>query len=310
MKKQLHTTRAVATTAGLSLLGLLCLIIALVTKSTPTSQGSSAHAGLSAQSVHKKICALGDTGSGNHHQYRVGAAMAAHGCTDILLLGDNFYPDGVSSTHDPQWSTAFEGPYAPLIAAGATFHVALGNHDYRGSTEAQLNYALIHPYFRLPSPYYFTQINNLCLIAIDTNQMNQEQADWLADKLQNDDCTIKIIYGHHPIVSSGRHGAGDEELQKFLRPALANAHLYLAGHDHHYSDEGNVTTENGSTFRQLVIGTGGARLRPTVCRTEDCRSVVNDYGFLELHQAPTPNGLTWSFYDKELVVMSSGGIGQ
>ena len=49
-----------------------------------------------------RFVALGDTGHGNADQTRVGDAVgalcAAQGCDFVVLLGDNFYPTGVTST--------------------------------------------------------------------------------------------------------------------------------------------------------------------------------------------------------------------
>src|SRR4051794_19915074 len=76
-----------------------------------------------------RFIALGDTGKGNPGQYQVGAAMGTHcatfGCDFVVLLGDNFYPNGVGSTDDPQWETAFKKPYETV---NVPFYAVLGNH--------------------------------------------------------------------------------------------------------------------------------------------------------------------------------------
>jgi hypothetical protein len=60
-----------------------------------------------------RFAVLGDTGEGNTAQYDVGRAIKticdrAGGCDFALLLGDNIYDDGVTSTTDSQWQTKFE----------------------------------------------------------------------------------------------------------------------------------------------------------------------------------------------------------
>ena len=45
----------------------------------------------------------------------------------VVLLGDNFYEDGVASVDDPQWQTKFEDPYANI---DLPFYAVLGNHDH------------------------------------------------------------------------------------------------------------------------------------------------------------------------------------
>ncbi len=74
--------------------------------------------------------AFGDAGDGGAAQYAVGRAVAevcaVRGCDFALMLGDNFYPDGVTSADDPQFISKFERPYAALTVP---VYVALGNQD-------------------------------------------------------------------------------------------------------------------------------------------------------------------------------------
>jgi hypothetical protein len=82
-------------------------------------------------------------------QRAVAAAMgdvcARRGCDLILYLGDNFYPTGVTSTTDAQWTTKFEDVYvAPSLAV--PFWPVLGNHDYglvydASRAQAQVDYS-------------------------------------------------------------------------------------------------------------------------------------------------------------------------
>ena len=58
------------------------------------------------------MIALGDQGSGNMQQWRVGQAMekvaAREGRLDmVVLLGDNFYGKALTSTHDLSWQAKF-----------------------------------------------------------------------------------------------------------------------------------------------------------------------------------------------------------
>jgi N-acetylmuramoyl-L-alanine amidase len=66
---------------------------------------------------------VGDTGTGGPDQFKVAGAIfqtcASSGCDFGLLLGDNFYPDGVSSADDPQRKTKFEQPYFAVLRATA-----------------------------------------------------------------------------------------------------------------------------------------------------------------------------------------------
>ena len=64
---------------------------------------------------HLLLITVGDTGRGNEDQFEVANGMAKvcqeSGCDLVLLLGDNFYLDGVNLTEDPQLKTKFEKVY-------------------------------------------------------------------------------------------------------------------------------------------------------------------------------------------------------
>jgi len=95
------------------------------------------------RSDHLRLIALGDTGTGNEDQRKVAEGMAKiceqSGCDLVLLLGDNFYPDGVNSTVDPQFKSKFELVYQKL---NLPFFAVLGNHDVRQNALSQLIYSL------------------------------------------------------------------------------------------------------------------------------------------------------------------------
>ena len=49
-----------------------------------------------------------------------------------ILLGDNFYPNGVSDISDSMWDNI-------KLFGDNNIYPILGNHDYLGSVDAQLN---------------------------------------------------------------------------------------------------------------------------------------------------------------------------
>lgn len=89
----------------------------------------------------------------------------------ILGLGDNFYPDGVTSTADEAFDETFSAIYSCGSGSGAAgtnralrcasrlaatpFLMALGDHDHCGSVSAQLEFgARSGGKFLMPAPYY------------------------------------------------------------------------------------------------------------------------------------------------------------
>src|SRR5690554_389623 len=145
-----------------------------------------------------------------------------------VSVGDNFYPTGVQSTQDYQWLTSFEEIYTHHSLHESWF-VALGNHDYEGSVQAQIDYTQISRRWEMPD-YYFEKMieidddKYLQLLIIDTNPMvsryhlepqkylgineqdAQKQLDWIDQKLSNKDPKIvwRIVVGHHPMYSGGK----------------------------------------------------------------------------------------------------------
>lgn len=204
---------------------------------------------------------LGDWGRDTPEQHHVAAAMgraAAEARSDfVLAIGDNFYSDGVASVDDPLWQSVFEGVYTHP-ALQVPWYALLGNHDYRGNPQAQLDYAARSKRWRMPARYY--QVADAALVradadlfAIDTspfveryraddgmigsNTRSQDTAQqllWLDHALSQSRAKWKLVTGHHPIRSGGS-GHGDQpEIIAQVLPIL-NRHgvqAYIAGHDH------------------------------------------------------------------------------
>lgn len=204
---------------------------------------------------------LGDWGRDTPEQHHVAAAMgraAAAARSDfVLAIGDNFYSDGVASVDDPLWQSVFEGVYThPSLQV--PWYALLGNHDYRGNPQAQIDYAARSKRWRMPARYYQVADASLAradaeLFAIDTSpfveryrandgmigsntrsQDTKQQLAWLDHALSQSRAKWKLVTGHHPIRSGGS-GHGDQpEIIAQVLPIL-NRHgvqAYIAGHDH------------------------------------------------------------------------------
>ena len=64
----------------------------------------------------------------------------ARGDKMVVLLGDNFYASGVDSVEDALFSENFAKLYDTEQLGNLTWHAILGNHDYQGNVEAQIQY--------------------------------------------------------------------------------------------------------------------------------------------------------------------------
>jgi tartrate-resistant acid phosphatase type 5 len=237
-----------------------------------------------------RFVALGDTGKANADQHRAGATVAklcaAHGCDFVVLLGDNFYPSGVSSTDDPQWQTAFVEPYR---AVDAPFYAVLGNHDYGGNgtgneidkAQHEVDYSKVNPKWRLPAPHYRFSVRDVDFFVADTNRSmfgldKQVRADF-ERWLQDSKATWRIAFGHHPLKSNGRHGnagsydgvalvpiANGAGVQRFVEDQVCGlADAYFAGHDHDLEWLQPTCTRPGSSLHtELLISGAGSAVTP------------------------------------------------
>lgn len=222
---------------------------------------------------------LGDFGRvGDYYQKNVaremGNAMIVLDAEFIVSVGDNFYPNGVASTQDYHWKSSFEEIYTNP-ALYADWYVALGNHDYRGNVQAQIDYSNISRRWNMPDRYYSKTFEledgeKLLLVVMDTNpfiesyqedpekygdlhkQNTTDQMKWLTETLDTKDSSVKwkMVVGHHPLYSGGKRKTDEDTLgfeKKFadLFDQL-KVDAYICGHEHDLQiirPEGRYTTQ-------------------------------------------------------------------
>lgn len=197
-----------------------------------------------------------------------------------VSVGDNFYPTGVQSTQDYQWISSFESIYTHHLLHEPWF-VALGNHDYEGNVQAQIDYSNVSRRWEMPNRYFerLIEIDNdqyLQLLVIDTNPMvskylkepekylgindqsTQEQLKWIEDKLSTTNPKIvwRIVVGHHPLYSGGKRKTAKEtqEIQHLLESVFEKHKVdaYICGHEHDLQ----IIKRNNKPFTQFLSGAG------------------------------------------------------
>jgi acid phosphatase len=211
--------------------------------------------------------AIGDQGKGGSSQKHVARLMSEKARKDslhfVITLGDNFYNDGVASTSDKQWHEKFEAMY-DLPYLRIPFYPTLGNHDHHfGNARHQVEYSKKSDKWKMPQNYYtFVKVidahSSIQFFALDTELIKQrddydrEQVEWLERELRVSTATWKIVYGHHPVFSYGKHGNVRTMIDR-VRPLLEKYEVdaYIAGHDHDRQLLGPV----GGVY-YLVSGTG------------------------------------------------------
>jgi len=90
----------------------------------------------------------------------------------------------------------------------------------------------------------------------DANENTAAQTTWLREQLRQSAARWKIVVGHHPILSGGRHGPS-QAVACHLIPLFEefDVDLYISGHDH---DLRLLDSNRG--WWQLVTG-AGSKLR-------------------------------------------------
>ena len=206
---------------------------------------------------------VGDWGrDGTEHQplvaARMGRAAEKLGSRHVISVGDNFYEDGVQSTSDPQWRSSFEDIYA-APSLQIPWYVALGNHDYRGVPQAQIDYAKTSSRWRMPSRYYKvagTDLGapHLDIFVVDTSPLVHQYRDnvhsviaenvatqdvpaqlrWLDQQLGESTAAWKLVVGHHTLHSGGSGHGDTPEVVMLIEPLLKKHQVqaYINGHDH------------------------------------------------------------------------------
>lgn len=202
---------------------------------------------------------IGDWGRPNHPgqralAQRMGQIAKTSPVDFVISTGDNFYDAGVTGIDDPLWEVSFENVY-DADSLQVPWHVVLGNHDYDGNVQAQLDYSARSNRWHLPARYYhfhqpvgdeevlfvFTDtspfISNYFLVDPKPAVMRQDsirQLGWLEDVLATSDARWKIVVGHHPVYSSSPYHGNSPELIETFEPLFEayGVDTYLAGHEH------------------------------------------------------------------------------
>lgn len=197
------------------------------------------------------ICVIGDAGHGTDAQVLVGRALVEKKCIHVWYVGDVIYPYGLTDVKDTNFEKKFSIPYKPLIESNffKQFHIALGNHDYKGNIWVWSELAKIHPYLFAPSLYYVENFKGVCFFVLDSDhymhltdfQNQKREIEWLDYQTKNlkNNCQVSVAIAHHPYISSGFHGNAAKTLANFYEGhVVGKMDFLIAGHDHQLSDEG------------------------------------------------------------------------
>ncbi len=200
----------------------------------------------------------------------------------VFAAGDTHHFEGVRSVNDPLWMTNFELIYShPELMID--WHPVLGNHEYRGNTQAVMDYTAVSRRWTMPNRYYtkvfeedgttvrFVMIDTAPLIdkyRKDTqtypdacHQDMDKQLAWIDSVLTAAKEDWVIVIGHHPIYAETPKSPKERtDLQQRLDPILRKhqVDIYACGHIHnfqHIRKEGSnidyVVNTSGSLTREV-----------------------------------------------------------
>lgn len=200
----------------------------------------------------------------------------------VLATGDVHHYEGVRSISDPLWMTNYELIYSHPELMIDWFPV-LGNHEYRGNTQAVMDYSNVSRRWTMPARYYTKSFNedgiSLRVVWVDTAPMidkyrnesdkypdavkqdYKQQLAWIDSVLSTAKEDWVIVAGHHPIYAETPKDESERmDLQNRLDPILRKhkVDMYIDGHIHNFqhvrtkgSDIDYVTNSSGSLSRKV-----------------------------------------------------------
>ena len=266
---------------------------------------------------------VGDWGrNGEFHQKDVANEMGKEATKTqtnfIVSTGDNFYPDGVISTTDPQWDASFESIYSSY-SLNIPWFSCFGNHDYRGSIQAQLDYSKVSRRWQTKDRYYSFErtipgtTEKVIFIFIDTNPFDETlnrkshsdlekqdkntQLTWLDNTLLNTTAKWKIVIGHHPLYTTGVRRDKMQDVRKSFLPIFEkhNVNLYFAGHEH------DLQHQKPPGYTHYFVSGAGSEIRPVTKDTTQTKFVASDHGFMSVQiEKDTLNLQVINYLGKEL----------
>jgi hypothetical protein len=264
------------------------------------------------------LVAAGDIAECDHQgDEETARIVAAYPNATVATLGDNAYQDGTlqdfEKCYGPSWGQ-FKERTRP----------ATGNHDH--STKNAQGYAeyfgsIGGPYDKY---YYSYDIDSWHVVVLNSDcwrvggcAIEDPQAEWLREDLEQHPSICTLAYWHRPPFSSGRYGEPSETAR--VRPLWRvlneeGVDILLTGHEHSYErfqpmdSEGRPDEQGGVSL--FVVGTGGGNLRPfenpplsaTVTRQD------NTWGVLKLEL--DTDGYGWTFLPVPGSSYSDAGTGR
>lgn len=198
----------------------------------------------------------------------------------VIALGDTHHYGGVQSVSDPLWMTNYELIYShPELMIN--WYPICGNHEYRGNTQAVVDYSNVSRRWSMPAKYYTKTFedNNTTLrvIFLDTTPLINKyrkkaetypdaakedcdaQLQWLEKTLTEASEDWIVVVGHHPIYAyTDKSESERTDMQKKVDSILRKhkVDMYICGHIHNFQ---HIRRQDSNI--DYVVNTSGSLTR-------------------------------------------------
>ena len=190
---------------------------------------------------------VGDFGVGNDDEAAVARAMHEwvndHGADAFISVGDSIYPEAETKYFEAAWTT----PFGWVDEAEIPVIPALGNHDVEDGSSAE-----VIDFFDMPGPWYDRTIKGVRFIVLNSNDVSNEQTEWLRRTISKDQGRWTIVIVHKPPYDCGKYDGTSEVRDEWVPEFRERADMVLSGHDHNYQ---RFAPLEGVTY--VITGGGG-----------------------------------------------------
>lgn len=230
----------------------------------------------------------------------------------VLALGDVHHFEGVQSVNDPLWMTNYELIY-PHPELMIDWFAICGNHEYRGNTQAVMDYSKVSRRWEMPARYYSRTFSGkgatVKVVFLDTTplidkyrndteeypdatgQDMEAQLQWLDKELVGATEDWVIVAGHHPIYADTPKDESERADMQRRVDSILQKHrvdMYLCGHIHNFQH----INRNGIDY---VVNSSGSLSREKVKPVEGTVFVSGEPGYSVL--GASKSKLTLSMID-------------
>ena len=215
----------------------------------------------------------------------------------IISTGDTHHGNGVKSVTDDDWQEHFIEMYNHRNLAKLDWWAVAGNHEYRGNSQALVDYSKVNPHWRMTAKYYTTVFKKggatIRFVMLDTTpliekyrmdkrypdaalQDHETQLEWLDKVLSEATEDWVIVAGHHPVYADTKKSKSEREDMKSAINGILRKHkvaMYLCGHIHSFQH----IRRKGYDIDYLV--NSSASWARNVKRTKDMKYCSDEAGF-------------------------------